>query len=952
MANAASSATLRQIDRLFGAGTVAGLSDPQLLERFAAGRDEAAFAALVERHGPMVLRVCRGVLQDEHAAEDAFQATFLVLVRKAPSLGRCRALGGWLYRVAYRIAIAASAAALRRRQHERKAIALATTTTADSHPLADWLPVMHEEIDRLPERHRAAIVLCCLQGMTYEQAAHELRWTVPTLRCRLARARERLRARLTRRGLTGAGASLAALFRPQPSSATVPAAWAREAVAAAMQRTTMSVSVAALAAHGLRAMGWSQLREAATLVLTLGALVSLSIIAMIRGRGEPEQPPQNPPAAPSRPVLTSKANDPSDETVAVHGRVVDPAGKPVGGATVQLDEYLYRTVPPPGGGPSAVSSADGQYTLVAPRDLLERFPRGETRVPFHLIASAPGYGPGWADVADSSGVFRDVTVRLAADDIPIEGRILDLEGRPIAGAQIVTSDLYDPPGGDLTPWVEGMKVNPTSPYEGGNQQMPFKMRRTTGPDGRFRLDGVGRERIVMFTVGGPTIALTRTFAMTKNVPPIRSSNTYIIGPKTMIFHGARFDFAVAPCKPIVGSVRDLDTGKPLIGVKVNGAAYGERDRTTYHELAVTTDDQGRYRLTGMAKAEKYRLFLWPGEGQPYCNASFVEPATTPGLEPATIDLRLKRGVLIRGRITDKETGRPVKGGSVNSFAMRDNPHVDEYPGFKDAYVTTAYPDEDGRFAIAALPGRGMLGVYASSERYLRGVGAEAIRKPGPGPEASLRAYPGFPFASSYHRIVAFDASSGSEAVSLDLQLDPGRVVLATAVDPDGKPVPGCRAFGTRSLTYWDRRPLDSATFQVTALDPRQTRRVMVYHEGRRLGGTALIGKDEAGPLTIQLQPCGIVTGRLVDEEGQPRTKVELVNYGFRDDGRNYGVFHRHCPVDREGRFRIELIPGLPYTADAETEEHRTAGQVFLKLVLGPGEVRDLGDVVVKAPPRP
>ena len=91
-----------------------------------------------------------------------------------------------------------------------------------------------------------------------------------------------------------------------------------------------------------------------------------------------------------------------------------------------------------------------------------------------------------------------------------------------------------------------MKANPTGPYEGGLREVAFERRRTTGPDGRFRLDGVGRERVVMFTVAGPTIALTRTFAMTKDVPPVRSSNTYIVGPRTMIFHGARFDFAVEP----------------------------------------------------------------------------------------------------------------------------------------------------------------------------------------------------------------------------------------------------------------------------------------------------------------------------------------------------------------------------------------------------------------------
>src|SRR5262249_1119972 len=157
------------------------------------------------------------------------------------------------------------------------------------------------------------------------------------------------------------------------------------------------------------------------------------------------------------------------------------------------------------------------------------------------------------------------------------------------------------------------------------------------------------------------------------------SNTHTVGPRTMVFHGARFDFVVAPCKVVVGTVRDLDTGKPIAGVRVNGMAYDADSAAYYHEVASTTDDQGRYRLLGLAQADKYQLFLFPDKGLPYCNASFIVKADKPGLEPATADLKIKRGVLVRGRVTDGATGKPVKGASVASFAMRDNPHVAEYP---------------------------------------------------------------------------------------------------------------------------------------------------------------------------------------------------------------------------------------------------------------------------------
>ena len=177
-------------------------------------KDAVAFEALVARHGPMVLATCRAVLKNEHDVEDAFQTTFLVLARKAHSIRGGDALGGWLHRVAYRAAVQASVEAKKRRRKEAEASAMAPLDASrpgleTDH---DLRPILHEEIDRLPESQRLPVVLCDLEGLTYEQAAEQLRWTVPTLRCRLAKARQRLKGRLTRRGFTApaAGAALAA----------------------------------------------------------------------------------------------------------------------------------------------------------------------------------------------------------------------------------------------------------------------------------------------------------------------------------------------------------------------------------------------------------------------------------------------------------------------------------------------------------------------------------------------------------------------------------------------------------------------------------------------------------------------------------------------------------------------------------------------------------------------
>ena len=187
----------RPAETLFRLGAAGGLSDLQLLEWFASRRDEAAesaFGALVDRHGPMVMNVCRGVLRDEHEACDAFQATFLVLAQRAGSLWVRDSLGPWLHRVARRTASSARSAARRRRRREAIAAGRAARSYEDAPD--DHREVVHEEVDRLPESQRSPVVLCLLEGLTPEQAAQRLGWPAGTVRSRLARAKVRLKSRL------------------------------------------------------------------------------------------------------------------------------------------------------------------------------------------------------------------------------------------------------------------------------------------------------------------------------------------------------------------------------------------------------------------------------------------------------------------------------------------------------------------------------------------------------------------------------------------------------------------------------------------------------------------------------------------------------------------------------------------------------------------------------------
>src|SRR6266446_3063958 len=212
----------RDLRRMVFVGGSAGMTDGELLERFLAAREEAAFEALLRRHGPMVLGVCRRVLRHEQDAEDAFQATFLVFTRKATTIWPRDMLANWLFGVAYRTALGAKTAIARRRLKERQVNPMRPTDDPAANLWQDLQPLLDEELNHLPNKYRVPIVLCDLEGKSRQEAARQLGWRPGTLSGRLARARAMLAKRLTRRGITVSGAVLASALGQNLASASVP----------------------------------------------------------------------------------------------------------------------------------------------------------------------------------------------------------------------------------------------------------------------------------------------------------------------------------------------------------------------------------------------------------------------------------------------------------------------------------------------------------------------------------------------------------------------------------------------------------------------------------------------------------------------------------------------------------------------------------------------------------
>ncbi|WP_165232844.1 sigma-70 family RNA polymerase sigma factor [Aquisphaera insulae] len=411
-----------EIVRIFDGGSLAGLDDAEVLRRFARG-DEAAFEALVARLGPMVLATCRRRFLDEQDAEDAFQATFLVLLKRAGSLRTPELVGPWLHGVAVRVAARIRAQATRRRQDERRAVR--PEGVADTHDLAiesaELRAAIDAEIARLPERDRRAVVLCLLEGRSHEEAARRLRCTVGSVRGRIDKARRTLKSRLMRRGVAPA-AALALISATGESTAAVPALLMAEtasmlAKAATAEAISDAIAPGVLnASRGvIRGMLAARLTAAAAVVLGLGLLgmIAAPLVIAIEPAPRVEMEARRP----------SDMETPKDEGIAVTGRVTDEAGAPIAGATIAVGRDFREKEPDA----EAMTDAEGRFTV-----------KGLAAGPIVLTVQAKGHAPDLLSTTVAAGM-KPIELELKPPHV-IRGRIVDPDGKPIADAPIAADE--------------------------------------------------------------------------------------------------------------------------------------------------------------------------------------------------------------------------------------------------------------------------------------------------------------------------------------------------------------------------------------------------------------------------------------------------------------------------------------------------------------------------------
>jgi protocatechuate 3,4-dioxygenase beta subunit len=611
------------------------------------------------------------------------------------------------------------------------------------------------------------------------------------------------------------------------------------------------------------------------------------------------------------------------------GRVLDPEGKPVAGAKL----FLAQPTPDgPAPSPRATSGPDGRFRFAVAKAELEKGAAEES--PPQMMAVAEGHGCDWVKLGAAE---VELTLRLVRD-VPIRGRILDADGKPVAGARLSVTGVAAARGDDLGGYIEAARTG--SSYEFAKRWTgPLPGRPgvlTTEAHGRFRLDGVGRERVVHLYLEGPAIASTSLEVMT-------GAAETVAGAAGRLIHGASFDYVAAPSRPVRGVVRDKDTGKPLPGVSVRG--------WTNPRCQAVTDPEGRYELLGLPKSPNYHLALKPAEGQLYFQRQ-ADVSDTPGLGPLTGDIDLVRGLTARGRVTDKATGRPVAQARVDYQPLYPNPHVNRRLAGMWVPRSEAVTGPDGSYALAVLPGPGVIGVTGprpdefgpalvtlqDRKEFFKGTIIDSpheivLHVDGGNNRRGALSQDG------YHALVLLQPGEKEEELVRDVALEPPHLVKGQVVGPDGRPLTGVTAYGLARVS--GKETLSGAEFAVR-IHPRASRPLVFHHPDKKLGFLVKeLRGDASGPLTVRLQQCGSTSGRVLDQDGQPVAQLRLIVQGTVLHG-NGGS--QEVTTDPDGRFRAEgLVAGQEYlVSEAGRRFH-----VFAHVVVEPGKHRDLGDL--KAP---
>jgi protocatechuate 3,4-dioxygenase beta subunit len=637
-----------------------------------------------------------------------------------------------------------------------------------------------------------------------------------------------------------------------------------------------------------------------TVPKALVVVAILSVGAILAGTGGADDAPRPPgkesPAA-KAPATPAK--------ITVRGTLLDADGTPIPDVPVRL--WSFRTgdkVPDP----VAKTAADGTFQFEAdPKDAVE-----EARV----VLTPPGRPAHWTPL---SRFTSEQTLRLPADDIPFTGRIMTLENQPLKGVTVDVVRVSNLADGNLTAWLVknvGMRNESYWLNEGGLVTLPgglvaAKPKTTTDAEGKFKLTGFGRDRVLTVRVYGPNVETKFFWVVTRPGGPkdafikTEDYNHGVYPPDVTVM--------LAPSRPLVGTVRDSKTGDPVAGVKVS--------EVNSHIVWGTTDKDGKYRLDGVPKKKNYGLTVCGAKGVPYFDHTTLWAADVAGLDPLETNLTIHRGLELTGRVVDK-TGRPVSA-DVWYSPNGDNPNAkpnDFRVISSDGWKTKP----DGTFYLTVWPGKGVLDIRAKDGSKYASADVEKVLS-----EAGIRSRP----TGRVHALLPIDADEARpESLKVTITLQEGLIRKGTVVGPDGKPALGVVAAGIKGGMPG---PLTTAEFNLSGMSSTSRRLLLFLDDGKKLGAIQPVSGDVADPVAVKLQPLASAHGEVRLTDNKSPAGLTVTAFPTIADAEKYEnlpsetskmqgllgmqkapwwkLTKRTATTDKDGRFRLEgLIPGLQY----------------------------------------
>ena len=670
----------------------------------------------------------------------------------------------------------------------------------------------------------------------------------------------------------------------------------------------------------------------------------------------------------------------------LHGHVTDTHENPIRRAKIEISAVKYprwssgrargRIIA------TATTDADGRYEYLIPADQLpKRFLLTNVNEPpdyewLQVAASSPGRGVD-IQIFHQTHAEKGLNLKLIDDEI-VHGRVLNLEGRPVAGADVSVVNLYYAEAAKIDAWYSraveeqgrdwdehellfgrgrmGMKgkrdASAGSTFEGGIFISPASLPSAkTDVEGKFTLTGLGRDRMVIAEISGPNLVRSLINIVTRPMKPVRDfSEGSQLSTGIRTFYGSEFDYIASPSVVVQGVVRDMDTKQPLADVIVTTESISGTLMARAGFITTTTDAEGRYRIEGLPPTKGNRLEVIPAQ-QRYLKTGNFEVPESPSLQPVTLDIELRKAVWITGRVFDKSNGKPVQA-KLGYSPFATNPFTKNYWQYSDQVYSIAenvadcYTDEHGRFRIPVIPGRGVLAAKCYGGGFIAGYGREQIEeykgdKP-PSPQVTCDALE----PSWFHSLKEIDPAADATEIEIDLPVDRGSSVALTIIDPEGNPVPKVYATGVDQPGLQHR----SQSHQTTLSGLVTGKPVIMWfrQQGWNQGEKPLEKIQVITPNTnddsavVQMERLAHVSGRLVDTAGKPLPPEQLSIWYEINGGEPHHIIVDGT-TDTEGHFEIDIPVGGKYRLTSSKK-----GKFIIlveHLEPRPAEVIDLGDVI-------